>query len=68
LDPLPLPAVTAFRQGLGDIIDRGAPDAVRMIQSSGTLDDAQKKALGDILRQYVHGFIPATAPKAATPS
>ncbi|MEI9924307.1 MAG: hypothetical protein WDN50_12955 [Bradyrhizobium sp.] len=25
LDPLPLSAVSAFRQGLGEAIDRGAP-------------------------------------------
>jgi F-type H+-transporting ATPase subunit alpha len=65
LDPLPLPAVTAFRQGLSDAIDRGAPDAVRMIQNSGTLDDAQKRTLAEILGQYVQGFIPAAALNAA---
>jgi F-type H+/Na+-transporting ATPase subunit alpha len=33
LDPLPLPVVVAFRLGLGDALDRGAPDAVRLIQT-----------------------------------
>ena len=30
LDPLPLPAVAVFRQGLREALDRGAPDAVRL--------------------------------------
>src|SRR3984885_14012910 len=61
LDPLPLSAVSAFRQGLGDAIDRGASEAVRTIQDSGTLDDARKQALSQTLRQYAQGFIPAKA-------
>ena len=39
LDPLPLPVVAAFRQGLRDALDRGATDAVRLIQETGTLDE-----------------------------
>jgi len=57
LDPLPLPALTAFRKGLSDAIDRGAPDAVRVIQNSGTLDDARRQALGDTtatVHKWVH--------------
>ena len=42
LDPLPLPVVAEFRQGLRDALDRGAPDAVRLIQETGTLDDARQ--------------------------
>ena len=53
LDPLPLPVVIEFRQGLRDALDRGAPDAVRLIQETGTLDDARKQALRETLRQYV---------------
>ena len=34
-----------FRRGLRDALDRGAPDAVRLIQDTGTLDDARKQAL-----------------------
>src|SRR6202161_214190 len=59
LDQLPLSAVSASRQGLGDAIDRGASEAVRTIQDSGTLDDARKQALTQTLRRYVQGFIPA---------
>jgi F-type H+-transporting ATPase subunit alpha len=66
LDPLPLPSIIAFRQGLSDAIDRGAADAVRMIQKSGTLDDAQKGELGKILRQYAQGLVPTAPLKAVS--
>ena len=67
LDPLPLPTVVAFRQGLRDTLDRGAPDVVRLIDETGTLDDARKHALDKILRQYVQTLTLATAvPKGAT--
>jgi F-type H+-transporting ATPase subunit alpha len=61
LDPLPLSAVSAFRHGLSEAIDRGAPEAVRTIQDAGTLDDARKQALSQTLRQYAQGCIPAKA-------
>jgi F-type H+-transporting ATPase subunit alpha len=64
LDPLPLPAVAEFRSGLRDALDRGAPDAVRLIQESGTLDDALKQALHETLRQHVQSVTPTTPPKA----
>ena len=51
LDALPLPAVAEFRRGLRDALDRGAADAVRLIQETGTLDDARKQALRETLRQ-----------------
>jgi F-type H+-transporting ATPase subunit alpha len=66
LDPLSLPAVIAFRQGLGEAIDRGAADAVRTIQNSGTLDDARKQPLLETLRQYAHNFILPAPPKAVS--
>jgi F-type H+-transporting ATPase subunit alpha len=66
LDPLPLSAVSAFRHGLSDAIDRGASEAVRMIQDSGTLDDAGKQALSDVLRRYAQGFIPAARTEAVS--
>jgi F-type H+/Na+-transporting ATPase subunit alpha len=66
LDPLSLPAVIAFRQGLGEVIDRGAADAVRMIQNSGTLDDARKQPLLETLRQYAHNFASSAPPKAVS--
>jgi F-type H+-transporting ATPase subunit alpha len=53
LDPLPLPTLIGFRAGLREALDRSASDAVRLIQDTGTLDDAAKKALQDALKQYV---------------
>jgi len=66
LDPLPLPVVAAFRQGLHDALERGATDAVRLIQETGTLDGARKQELLETLRQYVQTITPATVPKAAS--
>jgi F-type H+-transporting ATPase subunit alpha len=66
LDPLPLSAVSAFRHGLSEAIDRGAPEAVHMIQNSGTLDDTRKQALSEILRQYVRSFVPAAHPEVVS--
>ena len=42
LDPLPLAAVITFRRGLRRALDPGAPEAVRLIEETGTLDDARK--------------------------
>ena len=66
LDSLPLPVVIEFRQGLRDALDRGAPDAVRLIQETGTLDEARKQALRETLRQYVQRLAPTTPPKASS--
>jgi F-type H+-transporting ATPase subunit alpha len=59
LDPLPLPIVIAFRQGLRAALDRDAPDAIRMIEATGTLDDAREEMLRKALRQYVERLAPA---------
>ncbi|CAA7626577.1 F1 sector of membrane-bound ATP synthase, alpha subunit [Candidatus Terasakiella magnetica] len=58
LDALPLPAVAAFRRGLRDAIDRGAPDAIRQIQETGTLDAAAKQVLRDTLQGYAKMITP----------
>jgi F-type H+-transporting ATPase subunit alpha len=58
LDPLPLPVMVIFRRGLSDAIDRGARDAVRLMQDTGTLDDARKQALRETLREYVQTVTP----------
>jgi F-type H+-transporting ATPase subunit alpha len=65
LDPLPLPVVIKFRQGLRDALDRGAPDAVRLIEVTGTLDDARKQAFRETLRQYIQSFAPSSPSKGA---
>jgi F-type H+-transporting ATPase subunit alpha len=69
LDPLPLPTVVTFRRDLREVLDRGAPDSVRLIQDTGTLDDARRQALDKVLRQYVQALTPAmTTPSVAKPS
>jgi F-type H+-transporting ATPase subunit alpha len=65
LDPLPLANVVLFRRGLRDALDRDAPDAVRLIQDTGTLDDAGRQALDKIVRRYEQTLMAAeAAPKA----
>ncbi len=61
LDPLPLPTVAMFRQGLSKMLDRDVPDIVGRIQDTGTLDDAGRQAIRDALRKYVQTLHPATA-------
>jgi F-type H+-transporting ATPase subunit alpha len=52
LDSLPLPSMVAFRKGLRAAIDNGAADAVKMMQETGTIDEAAKKSLADTLAAY----------------
>jgi F-type H+-transporting ATPase subunit alpha len=65
LDALPLAMVAAFRRGLGDALDRGAADAVRLLQETGALDAAQKQALRETLHHYVQTVTSTAAPKTA---
>jgi F-type H+-transporting ATPase subunit alpha len=62
LDPLPLPAVVAFRKGLGEALDLGAAAAVRLIQETGTLDAPHKQALLATLGSYVKTVTSASPP------
>jgi F-type H+/Na+-transporting ATPase subunit alpha len=66
LDALPLPVVVEFRRGLRDELDRNAPETVRLIQETGTLDDARKQALCETLRQYAQSVTPTTPRKAGS--
>jgi F-type H+-transporting ATPase subunit alpha len=59
LDPLSLPAVTLFRQGLSEILDRDVPDIVHHIQETGALNDSGKQAIRGALRKYVQTLTPA---------
>jgi len=61
LDQLPLPAVPAFREGLRDAIEHGAPDVVRLIEESGRLTDVPRKKLDKTLQQYLQVLTKATA-------
>ena len=58
LDPLPLPAVARFRQGLRERLDDDVPDIVRHIQQTGALDDAGKRAIRETLRKYIVTLTP----------
>jgi len=64
LDALPVPAVTVFRKGLRETLDRDIPDIVRQIQDAGTLDNAGQHALHEVLRKYAQTLTPtAGAPE-----
>jgi F-type H+/Na+-transporting ATPase subunit alpha len=65
LDPLPLPLIPEFRRGLRDALDRGAPDTVRLIEQTGTLDDVRKAGLRETLQQYAQTLAP-TVPAETT--
>ncbi len=65
--PLPLPVVIAFRQGLRAALDRDAADAVRMIEATGTLDDAREEMLRDALRRYVERLAPTMPATTSEP-
>ena len=69
LDALPLPAVAAFRHGLHDALDRGAPEAVRAVQETGALDPAARQALDAVLRRHAQAVNPAkTGGNASAPA
>ena len=53
---------SAFRQGLREALDRGAPDAVRLIQETGTLDDARKTGAA---RDALHAMLRPCPGRAA---
>ena len=59
LDAWPLSEIPVFRSGLGAMLDRDAPDAVRAIQDTGALDDAHRNTLQAALKAYAHAALPA---------
>ena len=67
LDPLPLAAIITFRRGLRRALDLSAPEVVRLIEETGTLDDARKTRLSEALKQYAQTITPATPPLKADP-
>ncbi|OIQ86269.1 ATP synthase subunit alpha [mine drainage metagenome] len=58
LDSVEPQGIAEFRQGLRDILDRGAPDAVRQIQDTGMLDEAQRSALIATLGGHLRALAP----------
>ncbi len=61
LDTIPVPDMVKFRLGLPAALDQGAADAVRQIQETGTLDDAHKPALQQVLEGYAKTLAPVPA-------
>jgi F-type H+-transporting ATPase subunit alpha len=66
LDNLPLPAVAKFRESLSETLDRGAANAVRLIETTGTLDDAGHAVLRDAITNLARscGSLPVETPAA----
>jgi len=62
LDSLPLPAVAAFRLGLRQAIDTGAPASVQQMQTAGTLDAEGGAALSKVLQTYAEAVAAAAKP------
>jgi hypothetical protein len=52
MDALSLPEVSIFRDGMSVSLDGGAPDAVALIQRTGTLDAARKATLLETLQRH----------------
>jgi F-type H+/Na+-transporting ATPase subunit alpha len=65
LDPLPLPAVAAFRDGLRAALDHGAADAVRLIETTGKLDEARRAGLHETIATFARAIAAKAAPAAA---
>lgn len=63
LDPLPLTAITGFRQGLRSMLDRDAPAAVTQIQKNGLIDEAQSQVLTQALKIYAQSLVATSSPK-----
>ena len=61
LDGLPLPAMPSFRQGLTAVLDQAASGLVRMVQETGSLDEAGKQALLAAIKVHVLSAMPAKA-------
>jgi len=51
--------IAAFRAGLGEAIESGASEAVAMIGSEGTLDDAGRRQLTEALARHAGACMPA---------
>ncbi len=58
LDALPVADVVRFSAGLREALDQGAAEAVRAMQDTGKLDDAQKQSIQDVLHRYSQAITP----------
>ena len=61
LDAIKVPDLARFRVGLPVALDQGAPDPVKQIQGTGTLDDAHRQSLQKTLEAYAKTFVAASA-------
>jgi len=68
LDGLALSIIPNFRRGLGEMLDRDAAGAVRSVQDTGKLDEAQTPTLREALARYAGTFKPAVPPQSEQPS
>jgi F-type H+-transporting ATPase subunit alpha len=57
LDAVPPDAIADFRQGLGDMLDRDAAEAVATLQQNGALAVAASQAFSAALARYAQNFL-----------
>jgi F-type H+-transporting ATPase subunit alpha len=67
LDACPVPLIAEFRRRLSQWLDHNAPDAVRQMQTAGTLDDQGRNTLLKALRDLVADVVSA-APRTSIKS
>ena len=58
LDPLTPSALAKFRQGLGDVIDSDAAEAVSQLQQNGSVGPSVLHTLRDVLERYARTLAP----------
>lgn len=61
LDRVPVSTIVEVRDGLRDALDRGAAEVVRGIEATGTLEEAHKQTLRDVIEHYVGTIAAGTA-------
>ena len=64
LDALPLDAIAGFREGLGDMLDRDAAEAVAALQQNGAVAGAVGAGFYNALTRYAQNFL---ASRGGTP-
>lgn len=65
LDPLPLPVIARFREGLGSELERGVHAVVQQVEADGRLDDTGRDTLLEFLRRRVSSLQPSDDAHAA---
>jgi F-type H+-transporting ATPase subunit alpha len=57
LDSLPPDAIAGFREGLGDMLDRDAAEAVATLQRNGAVAGPSAQAFTAALTHYTKSFL-----------